>query len=214
MGSIIKLIIRLWSLIPASVKSLGLSLILDLIKKLSTPTQAPTAPQVPSNERPMDYEVEPVVERSLPSPTGDNLVDLIARFEGCKLKAYKDAAGIWTIGYGSTTYLDGSKVQPGDTITEQEARELLALTVDRFRHSVMSNAPKGLKKCQIDALTSFAYNLGPSYLFNSTLFKMIKKDPNDPQIAEQFLKYRHAGGKYLRGLLLRRLEEAKLYFSC
>lgn len=47
--------------------------------------------------------------------------DLIKRFEGCRLEAYQDSVGVWTIGWGTTRYPDGSPVSPGDKITQAEA---------------------------------------------------------------------------------------------
>ena len=52
-------------------------------------------------------------------------IDLIKKYEGFRSQAYKCPAGIWTVGYGSTVYADGSKVKKGDTISEQTAEALL-----------------------------------------------------------------------------------------
>lgn len=203
MGKIVNTILRLWRSIPASVKSLGLSVLLKLINN----KQEPEAPIITTDniEEPVTMKKDKIAE--------DPLIELIADFEGCNLKAYKDAVGKWTIGFGNTYYLDGRKVQEGDEITYDEAVELLKSTVNTYKNSVIRSINVKLNTNQINALTSFAYNLGVGYFKNSTLFKMVNADPNDPKIAEQFLKYRNAGGRYLRGLLLRRLSEAKLYFS-
>ena len=203
MGKIVNTILRLWRSIPASVKSLGLSVLLKLINN----KQEPEAPIITTDniEKPVTMKKDKIAE--------DPLIELIADFEGCNLKAYKDAVGKWTIGFGNTYYLDGRKVQEGDEITYDEAVELLKSTVNTYKNSVIRSINVKLNTNQINALTSFAYNLGVGYFKNSTLFKMVNADPNDPKIAEQFLKYRNAGGRYLRGLLLRRLSEAKLYFS-
>ena len=203
MGKIVNTILRLWRSIPASVKSLGLSVLLKLINN----KQEPEAPIITTDniEKPVTMKKDKIAE--------DPLIELIADFEGCNLKAYKDAVGKWTIGFGNTYYLDGRKVQEGDEITYDEAVELLKSTVNTYKNSVIRSINVKLNTNQINALTSFAYNLGVGYFKNSTLFKVVNADPNDPKIAEQFLKYRNAGGRYLRGLLLRRLSEAKLYFS-
>lgn len=141
-------------------------------------------------------------------------LEIIKRFEGKSLKAYQDAAGLWTIGYGNRFYQNGERVKPNDVITEQKAEELLIFTVERLSQQVLTHLP-GLKDDlnKVAALTSFCYNLGIQYFLKSKLFFMVKSNKNDPQIAEQFIKYRTAGGKPLLGLLRRRLAEATLYFS-
>ena len=59
-------------------------------------------------------------------------IDLIKKFEGCRLKAYKCPAGIWTIGYGNTFYEDGMKVKEGDVITQERAESLAAFVITQF----------------------------------------------------------------------------------
>lgn len=63
-------------------------------------------------------------------------IELIKKFEGCKLNAYKDSVGIPTIGYGNTYYENGVKVKMGDVITIQRAEELLKNTLDKFSANV------------------------------------------------------------------------------
>jgi lysozyme len=60
---------------------------------------------------------------------------------------------------------------------------------------------------------SFCYNLGPANLKSSTLLKKANVNPNDPTIAQEFLKWNKAGGKALKGLTKRRQAESDLYFS-
>jgi len=67
---------------------------------------------------------------------GHNGIALIQSFEGCKLKAYQDSVGIWTIGWGNTQYETGVKVKAGDVVTPQRANELFALIVSRFDSGV------------------------------------------------------------------------------
>ena len=70
-----------------------------------------------------------------------------------------------------------------------------------------------ISQSQFDALVSFAYNLGPNSLKSSTLLKKVNANPSDPTIKDEFLKWTKAGGKVLKGLVLRREAEAALYFS-
>lgn len=140
-------------------------------------------------------------------------IDIIKKFEGCKLSAYKCQAGIWTIGWGNTYYENGSKVQPDDTITQARAEALLLLTVTKFWKEVKKVVKSPVNDNQFAALVSFAYNLGIGALNKSTLLKLVNANPNDKQIANEFMKWVNAGGKPSNGLINRRRAELHLYFS-
>lgn len=141
-----------------------------------------------------------------------NLFELVAAFEGCKLKAYKCPAGVWTIGYGNTTYLDGSSVKEGDTITQADADIMFRATLDKYKTDVKRIVPGTLPEGAVDALTSFAYNCGIGALTRSTLLKKIKANALDlVGIKTEFMKWNKAGGKVLPGLTNRRLKEYNMY---
>jgi lysozyme len=141
-------------------------------------------------------------------------LNLIKSFEGLRLKPYKCSAGVPTIGYGNTFYESGKKVTLADTaITESRAIELLAWSLKKFEQYVDSYCRDDISQNQFDALVSFCYNLGPANLKSSTLLKKVNKDPNDPTIRAEFMKWNKAGGKALAGLTRRRTAEADLYFS-
>lgn len=139
--------------------------------------------------------------------TGIQGIKLIKKFEGCKLTAYKCPAGIWTIGYGHTR-----NVHKGEVITQQQADELLKQ--DLLVYEAGINVMRlNINQNQFDSLVSFAFNLGLGALQKSTLLKRIKVNPNDPKIKDEFLRWSYAGGKQLKGLLLRRQAECDLYFN-
>jgi lysozyme len=140
-------------------------------------------------------------------------IELIKKFEGCKLVAYQCSAKIWTIGFGSTFYENGSKVQPGDTITQHRAESLLLITANKFAVEVRKLVKSNLNDKQMAALISFAFNLGIGALNKSTLLKLVNSNPSSPQIRNEFMKWINAGGKPLNGLIRRRKAEADLYFS-
>lgn len=141
-------------------------------------------------------------------------VDLIKSFEGLRLKPYLCSAKVPTIGYGNTFYENGSKVTLKDqAITEARATELLEWSLRRFEQWVDSYCIDSINQNQFDALVSFCYNLGPANLKASTLLKKVNKDPNDPTIRAEFMKWNKAGGRALAGLTRRREAEANLYFS-
>lgn len=141
-----------------------------------------------------------------------SLIELIKAFEGCRLDAYVCPAGKPTISYGFTSYLDGSPVKLGDRITQEDADIMLAKKVDEYRTQVARVVPGTLPAGAVDALTSFAYNVGVAALQRSTLLKKIKSNKLDLKgIKAEFLKWNKAGNQVLPGLTNRRLKEYDMY---
>ena len=134
-------------------------------------------------------------------------VPIIKEFEGCKLKAYKCPADVWTIGYGHT---DG--VKEGDEITQQEADRLLASDVDLFTSGVQRLVTSDINRNQLGALVSFAFNLGLGNLRHSTLLKLVNAG-DFVGAANQFPRWNKAAGKVLPGLVRRREAEKKLFLT-
>lgn len=138
--------------------------------------------------------------------------DLCRQFEGFRAKPYLCPAGVPTIGYGSTRYLDGRKVALTDPpVTEAQARAMLdaSLVRDYLRpltalSPVLSRLPQAW-----GALGSFAYNLGVPAYQRSTLRKRVDAQDWTGAKAEIF-KWVRAGGKVLPGLVKRRAAEAAL----
>lgn len=139
-----------------------------------------------------------------------NCIDLIKRFEGFKPDAYLCPAGVPTIGYGSTMWSDGKKVQLGQKISMADAEKLLMWEVTNKSKAITQLS---LNQNQFDALVSFAYNVGVGAINRSTLVKKAKLNPNDATIRDEFMRWTKAGGKELPGLVKRRKAEADLYFS-
>ena len=140
-------------------------------------------------------------------------IPIIRKYEGLRLQAYLCPAGVWSIGFGSTFYENGSKVQEGDKITIDRADRLLFDIVQKFEISVRGLIKKPLNENQIGALTSFAFNVGVGSLKSSTLLKKVNANPDDLTIHNEFLRWTKAGGKQLKGLVARREAEADLYFK-
>lgn len=139
--------------------------------------------------------------------TSDKGIELIKRHEELRLKAYQCPAGVWTIGYGST-----GGVRPGDVITEAQAEALLREDIRTVEREV-GRHKLNINQNQFDALVSFTFNVGSGNFRSSTLLKRIKENPDHPDIPNQFRRWVNAGGKKLGGLVKRREEESKLYFS-
>jgi lysozyme len=138
-------------------------------------------------------------------------IDLVKKFEGLRLKSYQDVADIWTVGYGSTRWLDETPVKPDQEITIETAEKLLMNDLQKTANHIKLN----LSQNQFDAVVSFCYNLGIGNFNNSTLKKKIIANPNDATIKDEFLKWGKAkvNGvlKELPGLIKRRIAESNLY---
>jgi len=132
-------------------------------------------------------------------------LSLIKKFEGCELEAYKCAAGVLTIGYGST-----KGVKEGDTITQEEADNLLLHEMNEYEGYINDAVTVDLKQNQFDALVSWVFNLGPANLKASTMLKVLNNKEYD-DVPAQIKRWNKAGGKVLQGLIRRREAEALLF---
>lgn len=131
------------------------------------------------------------------------ILDFIKSKEGYRSIAYKDAVGVWTIGYGHT-----GTARPGMRITKLEGESLLRKDARRFEIYVWKKANRPLKWHQFGALVSFTFNLG--YVLKNDLLKGIQTG-NDALVTYKMKLYIYAGGKVLRGLVTRRDEETQFY---
>lgn len=130
------------------------------------------------------------------------VLDLIKRYEGLILNAYKDPAGVYTIGYGHT-----KGVKKGQIITKEQAEALLIEDIAAFeRHVDKYDSIYHFNKNQYSALVSFAYNIGNIDQLTANGSRSIK------EISEKIPSYCRAGGRVLPGLVKRRAEE-KLIFD-
>lgn len=133
---------------------------------------------------------------------------LTKSFEDCKLTAYQDPGGIWTIGWGHT----GSDVYAGETISQQQADLLLQsdlkASVWAVNHFVDANVM--LTQNQFDALVDFAYNLGVGALHSSTLLRLVNAG-DFADAAPEFLRWDHVNGTTVPGLTRRRQAEMELF---
>ena len=139
-----------------------------------------------------------------------NGIELIKIFEGCKLKSYKCPAGVWTIGFGNTFYLDGSKVLMGQKISQAEADMLLLKLLPKYEATVDRNIKVSVTQNQYDALVSFCWNCGSS----ESLFRLVNIKATDEVIHKWLCShYIMGGGKVLAGLVRRRKAEADLFIK-
>lgn len=143
--------------------------------------------------------------------TSQRGIDFIKKHEGLKLQAYKDIAGIPTIGYGHT-----KSVKMGDTITPAEAERLLVEDIEPVEFAIMRNVPYGLTPGQFDALVSFIFNVGIGAFIRSTMLKKLLAS-DIMGAANEFNRWNKAkvDGKLrpVKGLTKRREEERKMFLG-
>ena len=144
--------------------------------------------------------------------TSDKGIALIKQFEGCKLTAYQDSVGVWTIGYGWTQPVDGKPIRAGMTIKQETAERLLKTGLVSYESNVSRLVKVDLTQGQFDALVSFTYNLGARSLSTSTLLRKLNAG-DYAGAADEFLRWNKAGGKVLNGLSRRREAERDLFLG-
>lgn len=128
-------------------------------------------------------------------------LDALKSREGCRLTAYQDTGGVWTIGYGQT---DG--VKEGMTITQQQADEGFLLTVAPFEACVVNAVKVALSDNQFAALVSFAYNIGEAAFESSTLLRKLNAGDYE-SVPQEMLRWTKVHGVVDQGLVNRRNSE-------
>ncbi|MCA3247389.1 MAG: lysozyme [Azospirillum sp.] len=138
---------------------------------------------------------------------------LLKEFEGCKLTAYRDVAGVWTIGYGHTR-----TAREGMRITQAEADRLLRADLDTFEAVVWDACIEVPNRNQFDAMVSLAFNVGAAGFRKSTVLRLHNRG-NFVGAAKAFAMWNKARnaetGKLepFAGLTRRRAAEAALYLT-
>lgn len=151
-------------------------------------------------------------------------IKVIQHHEGIRYKAYRCPAKLWTVGVGHVLYpeqgklpidqRDGFALRPDDNraFSKDEVDAILKSDLQRFERGVLSFCPVALSQGMFDGLVSFSFNVGLGTLQRSTLRqKLLRGDKAGA--AEEFLKYCMAGGKVLKGLQNRRIDERALFIS-
>jgi lysozyme len=145
--------------------------------------------------------------------TSHNGRKIIQEFEGFRSTPYLCSAEVPTIGFGSTMYLNGTKVKLSDPdINRAEAENLFVKTLTKYEDTV-NKTTKGLNQNQFDACVSLCYNIGQEAFTSSTLVKMINAGTAPDLIAPQFLRWNKVKGKPDKGLTRRREAEMALFLS-
>jgi lysozyme len=137
-------------------------------------------------------------------------IALIKRFEGFRANAYRDAVGVWTIGYGHTAMAGPPDVRPGMTIDRAEGSAILARDLEMFAAGVRKDLTRLIGDRQFSALVSFAYNVGLGNFRKSSVLAAVNAGQFEavPRRLQLWVK---AGGRTLPGLVKRRAAEAALF---
>ena len=152
-------------------------------------------------------------------------IQLIKAFEGCHSSPYRCPAGLWTAGYGHVLYPEQARLKTAERSayrlksaddkawSHDEIDDLLSQDVHRFTSGVLRLCPAAADNdCHLDAMVSFAFNVGLGNLQASTL--RMKYNRFDYQgAADEFQRWNKASGVILSGLVRRRAAERLLFLN-
>lgn len=182
------------------------SLLVDIRNKVNTPRSI--EPLVPP---PTEHSVPAApILTVIPSPQAFNAagLQLLTSFEGCRLLAYKDIGGVWTIGYGHT----GPEVVFGLKISQQQAEEYLRADLSKFEAGIKKLVKVPLTDNEYSALVCLVYNIGLGAFEASTLLRRLN-DSKYEDAANQFLRWNKDNGVVVAGLHRRRQAERELFLG-
>lgn len=136
---------------------------------------------------------------------GEQGVQLIEYFEGCRLTSYQDSKGIWTIGLGHT-----GNIKPRQTITHAQAVKFFADDITWAENFIKNHITRSLLQNQFDALVSFTFNVGVGNFLHSSVLTNINAGRFD-LIPHSLCLWNQSGGHVITGLVTRRHAEAVLF---
>jgi lysozyme len=151
-------------------------------------------------------------------------IEVIKHHEGVRQKPYRCPAKLWTVGVGHVIYPEQGKLKLEDRdsfpvrvadmrlYSMEEVNAILRSDLARFERGVAQYCPVALTQGQFDALVSFSFNVGLGTLQRSTLRQKVLRGDMEGA-AEELLKYCMAGGKILKGLQNRRIDERAMFLS-
>ena len=151
-------------------------------------------------------------------------IEVIKHHEGVRQKPYKCPAKLWTVGVGHVLYPEQGKLKLEDrdavplrpedfrVFSMEEVNAILRRDLDRFERGVEKFCPVQLTQGMFDGLVSFSFNVGLGTLQRSTLRQKLLRGDKEGA-AEELLKYCMAGGKILKGLQNRRIDERAMFLS-
>jgi len=133
---------------------------------------------------------------------------------GCKLKAYRDSAGIPTIGVGQTYFITSGgrrRVEIGDIIsTLAEGLAMFDRVLKDYEAGVDAATRDDITQSEFDAFSSFCYNVGIRGFTGSTAVRLFNERASILKVAESLKLWNRAAGSVIQGLVNRRSYEADL----
>ena len=154
----------------------------------------------------------------------EKAIEVIKHHEGVRQKPYRCPAKLWTVGVGHVLYPEQGKlpmdqrdgfalkIEDFRTFSMEEVNAILKSDLARFERGVAQYCPVPLTQGMFDALVSFSFNVGLGTLQRSTLRQKLLRGDKEGA-AEELLKYCMAGGKILKGLQNRRIDERAMFLS-
>ena len=133
-------------------------------------------------------------------------INIIKRFEGCRLEAYRCPSKVLTIGYGHTV-----GVKEGMVISQEQADELLAKDLIVYENYVKKYVKVAINQHQFDALVSLVYNIGAGNFASSTVLRKLNHKDYDGACAAFAMWNKGNNLKILQGLVIRRKAEMALF---
>lgn len=133
----------------------------------------------------------------------------IELLEGFRAKAYRDAGGLLTIGYGHLVKPSEGHLKTA-TLSREQALELLRKDIRWAEETVARYVTVPLKQEQYDALVSFVFNIGPTQFRRSTLLRRLNAG-QCCAVPDELRRWTRAGGRVVQGLVNRRNAEVALY---
>lgn len=156
------------------------------------------------------YSLQPVVTGL--KDISENGYAIIRDFEGFRADAYLDTGGVWTIGFGTIRYPNGTKVKKGDKCTRGQA-ELWLMNDAKWVDACLDKyVTSKLTQNQFDALASFVYNVGETAFSKSTMLTLLNQSKFD-LASSQFDRWIYDNGKVINGLVNRRTQEKQLFLK-
>ena len=143
-------------------------------------------------------------------------IALLKKLEGCRLKAYKDSVGEWTIGYGTTSMTGFGKITMGMTITQDMADTWLVEGLVKYEKAVSLALTRVPTQNQFDAMVSLCYNIGPGKFAGSSGVRSFNAG-NQAKAANDFLEWNKTRDRktnvlgFSSGLARRRALEMELF---
>jgi len=137
-------------------------------------------------------------------------IELIKKWEGVRLKAYRCSAGVLTIGYGHTSAAGAPQVTEGMTISQQDADDILGRDLVKYEAAVQNTLTRSANQNQFDACVSLCFNIGGAAFAKSSVARRFNEG-DAMGAADAFRFWNKAGGKVITGLVRRRDDERALF---